>query len=258
MFDIVAPLTAPQIYCPPLRGVLHLRAPLVMAAVPATRTIPMWQTINRLAAEALPEDYDQRKFYRLSYWRAVQQLLKVKLLFRHRGLIARQPIAYRPKPRLCIVRRNSIKKTAIATVKKTQSAQPSPAIVSAAAHLIAIRPRKPRTIGVFHGESVSGNTFFRLPDGRVRPAEAIGDGKIIVCAPQGSGRDFDEYPDGDVVRVNNPWAVILGRLRRGTRERPSSRKAEAARRNGRRPCRPGKHRGRPRKAAGTPPRGPTG
>jgi hypothetical protein len=51
-----------------------------------------------------------------------------------------------------------------------------------------------------------------------------------------------------------PAAVILGGAKQGIRERPSARKAEVARRNGRAPVRPGsRSRGRPRKhqAAGT-------
>jgi hypothetical protein len=48
----------------------------------------------------------------------------------------------------------------------------------------------------------------------------------------------------DVVR--NPHAVLLGRLKAGTVERPSALKAASARRNGRQPPRPGRRRGRPR------------
>lgn len=48
----------------------------------------------------------------------------------------------------------------------------------------------------------------------------------------------------------NPAAVLFGSLKRGVRERPSAKKARAARCNGSRPPRAGSRpRGRPRKAA---------
>ena len=52
------------------------------------------------------------------------------------------------------------------------------------------------------------------------------------------------------VRVwTNPAARLLGRLKRGTREQRSEAKIAAARRNGLRPCAPGKRRGRPAPAS---------
>ncbi|HEY3855688.1 MAG TPA: hypothetical protein VGO67_14965 [Verrucomicrobiae bacterium] len=52
------------------------------------------------------------------------------------------------------------------------------------------------------------------------------------------------------VRVwRNPAAQLLGRLKAGRKERPSLLKAEAARRNGKMPCREGKRRGRKRRSA---------
>jgi hypothetical protein len=43
----------------------------------------------------------------------------------------------------------------------------------------------------------------------------------------------------------------LGAQKAGRKEQPSQRKREACRRNGRRPCHPGRRRGRPKKAAST-------
>jgi hypothetical protein len=51
----------------------------------------------------------------------------------------------------------------------------------------------------------------------------------------------------EIRRYRLPSAVELGRLKSGKRERPSERKQESCRRNGRRPCALGKRRGRPRK-----------
>jgi hypothetical protein len=52
-------------------------------------------------------------------------------------------------------------------------------------------------------------------------------------------------------RYKLPSAVLLGGQKRGKKERQSRRKQDACRRNGRRPCGPGKRRGRPRKAVNT-------
>ncbi len=46
-----------------------------------------------------------------------------------------------------------------------------------------------------------------------------------------------------------PAAQALGKLKAGVKERSSARKAAACRRNGLRPCRPGRRRGRPRQRA---------
>ncbi|HEY6180863.1 MAG TPA: hypothetical protein VIW67_01390, partial [Terriglobales bacterium] len=52
----------------------------------------------------------------------------------------------------------------------------------------------------------------------------------------------------DQVRVlKSPAAVLLGSLKRGIKEQPSEKKRLACRRNGLRPCKPGRRRGRPKK-----------
>lgn len=62
------------------------------------------------------------------------------------------------------------------------------------------------------------------------------------------GTRFGRFNVVDVERYRLPAAVLLGRSKAGTKERPSERKAEAARINGRMPPGPGKSRGRPRAA----------
>jgi hypothetical protein len=51
----------------------------------------------------------------------------------------------------------------------------------------------------------------------------------------------------DIHRYKLPSAVLLGREKAGVVEQPSARKRLSSRRNGCRPCAPGKRRGRPRK-----------
>jgi len=51
-------------------------------------------------------------------------------------------------------------------------------------------------------------------------------------------------PASTVRPLLNPAAQVLGKLKTGRKERPSLLKAEAARRNGRMPCRDGRRRGR--------------
>ena len=52
----------------------------------------------------------------------------------------------------------------------------------------------------------------------------------------------------DIQPYKLPSAVLLGSQKRGTKELPSPRKQEACRKNGCRPCHPGRARGRPKKA----------
>lgn len=59
-------------------------------------------------------------------------------------------------------------------------------------------------------------------------------------------------PVSELNVYKNPAASWLGRLKFGVKERPSAAKAAAAKRNGSKPCRPGKKRGRPPKAPALP------
>ena len=266
-----------------LRGVQHPRAPVVLAAMPTGGTIGMWALINKLTKETKPSDYAQRRFRLLSFWGAVRALLSVKLLYRHGGLISRQPIAYFPQPR----RRTSVgsqttktrhsKRTAPPStadqrialtvhdpigntgdncnpptqlrVEKTQSAVPSSEEIANAGRELARLPRFP------------GRRWTGFVDGRRRrrgfPAIASnGQSWEVLIVRRGVALAVRD--DGDVtvkwlplktLKVpNNKSAVLLGRLKRGVRERPSTAKAASARVNGAMACRPGKRRGRPRKA----------
>lgn len=65
----------------------------------------------------------------------------------------------------------------------------------------------------------------------------------------GAGVSWGVLPANLVRILRNRDAQLLGALKAGVRERPSEAKAQAARANGKRPCRPGRRRGRPRKSA---------
>jgi hypothetical protein len=139
----------------------------------------------------------------------------------------------------------------MAAPPNSENAKPTHEQISAAASLLAMRPRprKRKWTGVLHGERVRRRTPLEVPSGAVLAAFAIQRGKVFVFAPEGSGRLLDRYDASEVRRVKNPAAVLMGSLKHGVRERQSSRKQASARRNGVQPCRPGKKRGRPREAS---------
>ncbi|MCX6923480.1 MAG: hypothetical protein NT154_09775 [Verrucomicrobia bacterium] len=60
----------------------------------------------------------------------------------------------------------------------------------------------------------------------------------------------------DIRRYRLPSAALLGRQKAGVVERPSARKRVSCRRNGCRPCAPGKRRGRPPNSRLQPPQRP--
>jgi hypothetical protein len=138
---------------------------------------------------------------------------------------------------------------------KTQSARSPAEEVSAAARLIAKRPRpwKRKWTGVLHGERIRRRSLVRVPGGDVLPLYTVLRGKVYIVAPESSGRRFTRYNAGEVQRIKNPAAVVLGGLKRGVTEVKSAAKAAAARANGCQPPRPGSRpRGRPRRTAAAP------
>lgn len=256
-----------------LRGVRYLKAPAVLAAVRAHghHPVPMWKVLNALALSEKgyglrPVFRPERRAKRLAYWRAARELIRVKLLFRHRGWLSTKPFAVIPKqrkPRITYLRRprtrTIIHKTSaknpgskgLIAEKITQSADPWLGWVPAVAWLVAKRPRHylPKFVGKINGEKIRRGSAVRLPSGETRYVQAMVGGEIIVRPHADSAGYFEVFPVAGVVRVKNPAAVLLGGLHRGTRERPSAAKAASARLNGLMPCRPGRHRGRPRKGS---------
>ncbi len=149
-------------------------------------------------------------------------------------------------------------RTPVALPPITENARPTLERISAAASELAKRPRpwQRKWTGVLHGERLRRRTLVQVPTGDVLAAYVVLRQKVIVIAPEQSGRLFDQYDASEVRRIMNPAAQLLGRLKGGKKERPSVLKAIAARRNGCMPPRPGRRRGRPRRqaaAAGPPP-----
>jgi hypothetical protein len=136
---------------------------------------------------------------------------------------------------------------------ETRSA-PSPEMLSAAARTLARLPRnQPRKYTGWLGDRHCWRgQLVVLPDGEVAPLIWCNRGRVLL-------RNYRAMPFPDWLRwaarrehevrpYKNPSAVLLGSRKLGVKERPSARKAEAARRNGKMPVRPGSRpRGRPRR-----------
>lgn len=90
-----------------------------------------------------------------------------------------------------------------------------------------------------------------LPDNTIAYVFAIQRGLAAVWRPAPftvAGREELVLPVEQIAPYKLPSAVRLGQCKAGRREAPSTRKAEACRRNGARPVQPGhRPRGRPRK-----------
>jgi hypothetical protein len=136
--------------------------------------------------------------------------------------------------------------------------------VSEAARQLARLPRnQPRKMtGWLHGQHCWRGRLLALPNGEVAPLLWCSRGRVVL-----SGYRDDPLVDEHTEFVNHlrwvarrehdvqlhklPQAALLGSRKAGIKERPSLRKQEAARANGRLPPRPGRSRGRPSKS--TPP-----
>ncbi len=285
IFDIIAPESAPQTYVPPLGSVQHPLASEVMDVMRQRGPVPvgLWRVINGLANARNPDSRTRRRCWRLRFWGACRELLNAKLLYRHRRLIATTDFAFKPERKTAKHLSPSVAKTvcqtagsnAVVTVtakgmeegqliqnelarsrggmlavpSKSENAKPTAEQISAAASLLAVRPRprKRKWTGVLRGERLRRHAPIKLPNGEVLAAFAIQRGKVFVFAPEGSGRLLDRYDASEVRRVKNPAAQMMGQLKRNKKERQSSRKQASARQNGSLPCRGGRRRGRPRR-----------
>lgn len=116
-------------------------------------------------------------------------------------------------------------------------------------------PPLPRAARVWTGR-LAGRRAWRgqpvvLPDNTIAYVFAIQRGLAALWRPapfKVAGREELLLPVEQIVPYTLPSAVRLGKCKAGHREAPSTRKAEACRRNGARPVRPGhRPRGRPRK-----------
>ncbi len=137
---------------------------------------------------------------------------------------------------------------------------PTPEQISAAARALAELPRgrKRKWTGWLDDqERLWRGRPIILPGGQ--PAYAYGAVRrriVWSLEPQRLAAGLDGVWDGwgvlparRIQVLRNEDARLLGRRKKGVRERRSALKAECARRNGLRPCRPGRRRGRPAKRA---------
>ena len=133
----------------------------------------------------------------------------------------------------------------------------APEDVSSAARQLASLPRRKKRIwsGWLDDQTRAyRNMRIELPGGEPVYVFGVLRGRLVFTrVPNGPAGDPDEagqswgvVPASAVQIIPNQHAVVLGRLKAGTRERPSVLKAATARRNGAMPARRGR-RGRPRK-----------
>lgn len=125
---------------------------------------------------------------------------------------------------------------------------------SEAGRALARRLRRVRKkwSGFLHGQRTWRGREIELPDGT--PAFLYGAlrGQAVwsfdpdrLLGGEGEPFQWGVLP-ADLIRLRkNPHAQALGAMKRGVRERRSEAKRQAAIKNGRRPCRPGRIRGRP-------------
>ena len=89
----------PTATCAPLRGVQHLLAPKVMAAMRQNgrEPIQLWRFINALARAEQPEYRLQHRFWRVRFLTAIRELRRVQLIFQHYDLIALADFTYKSR-----------------------------------------------------------------------------------------------------------------------------------------------------------------
>ena len=105
--------------------------------------------------------------------------------------------------------------------------------------------------GCIAGERAWRGRLVVLPDRHVAEVIQVVRGHAIVLTfevAEDGGRIFQYIPASHLKPFKLSAAVELGQRKRGVRERKSHLKAASSRRNGAMPVRPGRRRGRPRKA----------
>jgi hypothetical protein len=130
--------------------------------------------------------------------------------------------------------------------------------VSIAARQLALLQRQPKRIwsGYIGDKRAFRDMAILLPNGRQAWVFGVQRQQVVftaelngpVGAVDGIGKSWGVVAAASVRIVRNPYASVLGREKRGRRERRSELKIASARANGRMPARRGR-RGRPRKLA---------
>jgi hypothetical protein len=135
--------------------------------------------------------------------------------------------------------------------RKTEIATSHISASEAGRSLAGLRSQQPRKwIGWLHGEHCWRGRLVVLPGGEIAPLMWCRRGKLLLMIEDDlqfqSWVVWAAWREEEVQLFKHPAAVALGKMKRHVRERPSARKAQSARRNGRQPPRPGCKRGRPR------------
>ena len=140
----------------------------------------------------------------------------------------------------------------LATAIQTKSAVTQEQI-SEAARSVAKLPRNQsrRWTGWIDGQRCWRGRLVLTPAGDVLPLLMANRGRVLLQEISDQDLPVIEiwlrtvWRSEEVKIAKHPAAVLLGKRKRGIVERPSEAKQRAARQNGVRPCRPGRHRGRP-------------
>ena len=221
MFDIIAPLDAPQVFAPRLGGVEHPLAPAVVEAVchHGDGPVSLWKVINGLAKASQPQGRGQRRCLCLRFWGAVRELLRFGVLYRHGPLIALKDFATRPRTKspgrlsppvgtsTCKMTGSIPAGAALQTVhghqqpterelvsadtnksgcpQETESAPPTAAEISLAARVLAKKARKVKRpwTGYLDGERLKRGTLVQVPGGDVLPVYIALRGGVLVALP---------------------------------------------------------------------------
>lgn len=225
--------------------------------------VSMWKIVNALANGHNPQARDRRRCWRLRYWGACRELLRVKLLHRHGPFISISNFAIRPRPkvpervspsvaRLTSETGGSNPVVPVVTTTACDPQIPKPKVIVAslstptgtnheksamltvdeikmAATALALRPRRRKIwSGWLKGERMWRLRPVVVPGGQVLPAYFVRRGFVYVVlpdTPEYQDRIFERYRAEDVEVYRSPHAALLGSL----------------------PARAGRKRGRPRK-----------
>ena len=104
--------------------------------------------------------------------------------------------------------------------------------------------------GFVRGRRVWRGQSVLLPDGSVGEIYGARRGRVVVKVSDPriiTGEQIIVANQDEVKIIKSACAILLGSRKKGTSEQPSLVKAAAAHANGRKPCAPGKRRGRPQK-----------
>lgn len=282
---IAAPADAPQVWSPPSKTtpVAQRLDRLDHRLVTEVQKHGLygghvWTVLAAVALEEAAKDRQEQRQVRLALWSRLKRLLRDRVLFlfnrryvttktihcerrlhRKRSIRTGSAVIPRRDPEAAPLNNhfnlNLLQENARhARKNKTKSA--TRADISAAARGLARVARAHRRTGHLHGRPARRGQAIRLQDGRqvflwgCRGHRVVWSlsAKVLLMDVRNPGVEWGVAHEREVSVIKNPAAVTLGTSKRGHSEVFSSAKARSARLNGKRPCRPGRRRGRPLKS----------